>query len=841
MKLKLVFILLFISALYLSASKSMKGFAEAPRISDIEFYGIYPFFSNELLNRMSVYPGSVYDEEKIELQKKYLSAYLNSKGYDSVVVRTETEEISEKLRLIKIKVEKGGYFTIEKISISGNNNMSGLRLKKEMKTWWRSFMFGAPGRLIPDELEIDLEKITALYKYKGYVDCSVSYELIKDSIERTSEIKVIINEGPEYNIDFSGNEFFSDRKLKEQTDKINEGKNGSVALRKSLRTIRNMYREEGFSDAKVNMKDTLVIEEDRQVKSVTVEIKEGVRPLVTDITFEGNSVFSGSELGKYLNSVVRRWWRRSEYFRKDIFEDDERNIKAFYGQNGFISADAALEVKYSRKRDSVRILAEIKEGTRTLIGRVSFEGIPQDLEVEVGKISSELEGKPYNKGMITGTAPRIKGHLAAKGYIFAEVNERTEFSKDSLKADICFCADIKNKASTGSIFVAGNLKTKERSIRKLLKIKEGEPFSVAELSDGLKNLRNQKIFRSVSSYTSETGSDTLDILVSVEEYPPYYFQASGGYESYSGAYASLHAGNKNLFGRNKELSIKTDLSFVKQTVTTAFTEPVLIIPELSGTLSIFWEREDISEPEYQTETIGIGAGVNYRWKSSLQSIIQAQIEHRKLNEENISGADSNTVMNTGSLKFIQLWDRRDSFMVPRKGVYANLDTEFSTGIDNNEDDFIKYKFDLKYFFTPFGPVTFAFAARLNFLQMTDPDADPAVDQLFYLGGTSTVRGINENYFAVDAAGEPAGAKLTALFIFEPRYEFRKNWEIPFFLDTGLMSETTEGGGETLRSTAGTGLRYITPIGAMGVLWGFPLDIKDGWQEGVFHFSVGYTF
>jgi len=38
-----------------------------------------------------------------------------------------------------------------------------------------------------------------------------------------------------------------------------------------------------------------------------------------------------------------------------------------------------------------------------------------------------------------------------------------------------------------------------------------------------------------------------------------------------------------------------------------------------------------------------------------------------------------------------------------------------------------------------------------------------------------------------------------------------------------------------------GLRYITPIGAMGFLYGMKLDPEDGESPKRLHFSIGYTF
>jgi outer membrane protein insertion porin family len=190
---------------------------------------------------------------------------------------------------------------------------------------------------------------------------------------------------------------------------------------------------------------------------------------------------------------------------------------------------------------------------------------------------------------------------------------------------------------------------------------------------------------------------------------------------------------------------------------------------------------------------------------------------------------------------MQSWDRRNSFLRPTKGLFTSFETEFSTGLNNNRDDFIKYMFDFKYFYTPLEFITLAFFTQFNYLQVSDKDFQPLVDQLFYLGGTGTVRGINEKMFLTDTEGNSVGGKLTSLFTVESRIAIREKWEIPLFCDTGYLAKTVSGEKAEIRTTVGTGLRLITPIGAMGILYGFPTDIKDGYLDGVFHFSLGYTF
>ena len=49
------------------------------------------------------------------------------------------------------------------------------------------------------------------------------------------------------------------------------------------------------------------------------------------------------------------------------------------------------------------------------------------------------------------------------------------------------------------------------------------------------------------------------------------------------------------------------------------------------------------------------------------------------------------------------------------------------------------------------------------------------------------------------------------------------------------------GSDRFRASVGLGLRYITPIGPMGLLYGHKLDREEGDSAGRFHLSIGYSF
>ena len=62
------------------------------------------------------------------------------------------------------------------------------------------------------------------------------------------------------------------------------------------------------------------------------------------------------------------------------------------------------------------------------------------------------------------------------------------------------------------------------------------------------------------------------------------------------------------------------------------------------------------------------------------------------------------------------------------------------------------------------------------------------------------------------------------------------------VDIGSVQQTlVEGGSDRFRPSVGLGLRYITPIGPMGLLYGHKLDREEGESAGRFHLSIGYSF
>ena len=118
----------------------------------------------------------------------------------------------------------------------------------------------------------------------------------------------------------------------------------------------------------------------------------------------------------------------------------------------------------------------------------------------------------------------------------------------------------------------------------------------------------------------------------------------------------------------------------------------------------------------------------------------------------------------------------------------------------------------------------------------------ADDQLFYLGGTTSVRGFDENQLLIDYDDDAVGGKLMASGNAEARIDLGLNFELSFFFDAGYLDDTSgDERSNKVRYSTGIGFRYVTPIGAVGLVYGHKLNPESYESSGRLHFSIGYTF
>jgi outer membrane translocation and assembly module TamA len=118
---------------------------------------------------------------------------------------------------------------------------------------------------------------------------------------------------------------------------------------------------------------------------------------------------------------------------------------------------------------------------------------------------------------------------------------------------------------------------------------------------------------------------------------------------------------------------------------------------------------------------------------------------------------------------------------------------------------------------------------------------------FFAGGDYGPRG-----FPVDEVGPkivrpdgevfPTGGNALVLGGAELRYNLSRSFQVATFLDLGnVYPEVRDIALGELRSSAGVGLRYRTPIGPIRLDWGYVLDREPGEGASRFHLTIGHAF
>ena len=120
-----------------------------------------------------------------------------------------------------------------------------------------------------------------------------------------------------------------------------------------------------------------------------------------------------------------------------------------------------------------------------------------------------------------------------EAYAFANINPIFNQDDEQLKISIKYNVEKGEKYKVNKITISGNTRTRDKVIRREIKIKEQENYSGTKIkkSKSFINRRNYFEFVNIKEVPSKDKPNYLDLEVEVEEKPTGYFSIQGGYSS----------------------------------------------------------------------------------------------------------------------------------------------------------------------------------------------------------------------------------------------------------------------------------------------------------------------
>lgn len=823
------------------------------RIKSIELKGVYPLFERDIRNLMTVSPGDIFNPATLMDQNDLIVRRYQKEGYIAPQVNLTWEHDDDDGHVdVRIHIQKGDAYNLSRIKVTGNSAVPDALILGLMSTWRSSTIWQGVSRWVESRLKKDIDTIESYYRGQGHADVNIEYAITKqDPADKTVEVRVKIDEGRRYKIEYEGNRHFSENILKKDLAVFEKGNRGNIGLRRTVQNIRRRYLKAGFADAQVQWQEISQEDDQSTERHVRIEIQEGGRHIVRAVTIAGNQAISTEAIKAQMLTRPPQGLGKGA-FVPAVLNEDMTAVAGLYHKYGYQDARIAEKVDVTPETHKVIVTLDIEEGVQTRVGEIRIEG---NTPIPVDELSSSLpltSGEVFQPQTIGQGENELSARIAAKGYPHVQVQQHVDISEDRTRADIVYHIDAGPEVEIGRIFWVGNFRTRNSLLSREIKLEQGEPFSLVRVLAAQRRLRDLDLFRSVQirSIGLKERAAKVHLLITMVEKPAYYFELGTGFRTDKGFYGRTKVGDRNFLGLNKEIRMEGEISGIGYRWDAGLAEPSFLGTSISANLGFFTERREEFNQDFGTDTTGGHLTFSRPWGKRLFTALGVRYERREqfLRERDASTTD----IDPETLEPRTIWvttpavryDSRDSFIRPRTGHLASLIIDLSKGLDSSLDDFVRYKVDLRTYFTPTHRLTLAGHALGGYLHPYGVDGQIPEDQLFFLGGTNDVRGFGENLLRFNDDKDPVGGQLAMAGSIEARYALPKNWELTLFVDTGTVRQALTGendGDEQWQWTTGLGLRYITPIGPIGILYGYKLNPRSGESDGQFHFSIGYTF
>ena len=203
-------------------------------------------------------------------------------------------------------------------------------------------------------------------------------------------------------------------------------------------------------------------------------------------------------------------------FREEIFQRDLTILHLPYYDRGFI--DVKIDnppVSISADKRFIYISIKIEEGEAYSLGKLDFSGdllVPKE---GLGKLMTSREGELFNRSKLTQDISAITDIYLDQGYAFANITPLTQLHPEQRLVDLTFDILKGSQVYIERIDIRGNIKTRDKEIRREMLIYEGELFSGTGERRSKERVTALGLFETVE-VQHKPGSDNAKVVVAVE-------------------------------------------------------------------------------------------------------------------------------------------------------------------------------------------------------------------------------------------------------------------------------------------------------------------------------------
>ncbi len=710
------------------------------------------------------------------------------------------------------------------------------------------------------------------------------------------KLMVVVVEKPALrNVEIVGNHSISKEKLLKLIELEPEALVKPKALQKAAEKIRGEYVKNGYYYVTVRPVIQAIYDEESRV---VFEVDEGNKIRIEKIEFVGNESFPAGNRFRGLKGKLKKtrehWFfsflSKAGKFTPEGLEEDLVALKEFYVNKGFLEVkigEPKLTILDDKRREKwiakgkspekikelpkrLHLLMPLQEGPRYRVGKLAVAGneVFKD-EVVLRALARPSKERAIQKGILTKkekvlregdwfslealrtAMSNIQDLYGNAGYIYANVYPKRTLDRENHIVDIEFTVSEDRVAYVRSIEFEGNTRTRDKVLRRELRILEGDVFKSSLFRYSLSRIQALGyITELVPDVQPTENRRDLDIKIKLNDTRQTEFQFGGGFRSVDGFFGTLSIAERNFLGYGQNVSLSVSASQRSQNYDFSFSEPYLFDSRYAVGANLFrFERSPTTYRNFREKRTGarltFGRHLFERFQARMSYGYQVtSLSEFDSNEANLNLLELEGISSTSSVTFSASRNTLNNARDPSLGSSTYLSTELAGYVLGGDNNYFKVQAQTVRYFPVAGKLTFAIRARAGYAGSFRGHSLPFFER-YRLGGERSIRGF-ENYSVgpLNQNGDNLGGNKELLLNTEFIVPIADPLRLVLFFDAGnVYSEDEPYDLVDMRKSAGIEVRFFIPQFWVPIrfIWGWKLDKKDNEDPSDFTFSIGTTF
>ena len=663
---------------------------------------------------------------------------------------------------------------------------------------------------------------------------------------------IIVKEFP--NIDnfyFDNNERLKDEDLLLITSQLNFTNLNNKSLNLFINETKNLYETFGYNNVIIEYREKLY--QDTNTADLYFDIKEGKITKINKIIITGNSIVTSQDIREIIQSKTKSFRNifANNNYKPPQIERDEFIVSNYYKNIGFLDVMISTKIEYL-DNSKVNIYFDIIEGYKYTLSSIKISDenkiLPKYTQDKIYTIidDSKSNDNTFSIKKIQELKNNISSLIINEGIDFFEINTLDTLNNKNI--DIVFQIRRIDPRYTKQINIVGNNRTFDYVIRRELDIVEGDAIYENQTQNIRNKLISLNLFESVIVKEDIINNSTSNLIIEVNEKQTGTFNAGVSLGTIDGFSIVTGLRERNFYGTGRSLEILLNTSEDKNQFKLITSDRLSYEYDANINYSLNFKQDDFSKTSsYKLDTLSAGTGISYRLNKNLKHNIDLAYVLKDYNVTDSSTVSNSILTSSGTnmsyiLENALIYSSLNPGFIAKKGNYLNYNNVIETPT-GSKNGFIKNTITFKKYHN-YNKNIFGLQTKLGNIFSLNND-DILTDDKFSLGGR-WLRGFDSYGVGPrNSRTSYVGGNNIAAAKLDYSYELSNQSNFPIFLnifnDYGLVWENNTRpthSDNNLRSSAGFGIKYYSPIGPIGFIWGFPLMEEEYDIKRMFLFSIG---